>query len=413
MTRTCLSKIDSGLRPLTALLLLFFEFTFPKMVFSQSADNVYARHWHEASILKEQEHWDLALPFCDSLLIDASRLGNADSILSAYRMKLEVLAGMKDHARSVHFYQSYVTFRDSLNKINYKKLSDSAKMEISRLEEAARVSAIKYEEEIRQIQVSSERGFRIYLISLIAAVVLVSSVVLYLLRGQRQSRLESELWRTKVTQFEDFKERLFVILSQDIHLIMPRLDELGKRAANETESSDVLRLKSSISQLLQWVSLQSGAMSFHPQAFDYKSFLDERLKTYEAQFHAMGIHVEFFTPEALTVYADRQMLEIIFNQLITNALRFVGSGGSITFFAGQKDGLTTLGVRDTGKGIGKEELEGMFRRSGGSELDYQGQGLGLILCKDLIERHGGRMYVESTPGSGTSFYFTLPQDKKS
>ncbi|MBS1544804.1 MAG: HAMP domain-containing histidine kinase [Bacteroidetes bacterium] len=286
-------------------------------------------------------------------------------------------------------------------------------MKIARLEESARVSAIKYEEEIRQIQDSGERAFRIYLISLIAAVVLISSVALYLLRGQRQSRLEVELWSAKVAQFEDFKERLFVILSQDIHLIMPRLDELGKRATNETESSDVQQLKSSLGQLLQWVSLQSGAMPFRPETFDYKPFLDERLKIYEARFHTMGIRVEWFTPDALSIYADRQMLEIIFNQLITNALRFVQSGGAITFFAGQKDGLTTLGVRDTGKGIGKEELEGMFRSSGGSELDYKGQGLGLILCKDLIERHGGRMYVESTPGSGSSFYFTLPQHKKS
>ena len=117
--------------------------------------------------------------------------------------------------------------------------------------------------------------------------------------------------------------------------------------------------------------------------------------------------------EPLLVYADEKVLETIFRNLLSNAVKFTPRGGNVTI-AGAQDGHTaTIAVADTGIGIGQEYLPKLFRidaqykRKG--TADEQGTGLGLILCHEFIEKSGGKIWVESKVGKGSTFKFTLPQ----
>jgi signal transduction histidine kinase len=106
------------------------------------------------------------------------------------------------------------------------------------------------------------------------------------------------------------------------------------------------------------------------------------------------------------------MLNTVFRNLISNAIKFTMPGGEITISAERKQGEIVFGVRDTGVGIPKNSIEKIFRiEQSYSTLgtnNEEGTGLGLILCREFVEKHGGKIRVESEEGKGTTFSFSLP-----
>jgi signal transduction histidine kinase len=106
---------------------------------------------------------------------------------------------------------------------------------------------------------------------------------------------------------------------------------------------------------------------------------------------------------------DVVRLQQVLINLIDNAIKYNVEGGSITCFSGEKDGLILIGIRDTGSGIAADQLERILQ---GSSFNSRGSlGIGLLLARDLVERNGGRIYAESEPGTGSTFYFTWPGKK--
>jgi two-component system sensor histidine kinase/response regulator len=106
------------------------------------------------------------------------------------------------------------------------------------------------------------------------------------------------------------------------------------------------------------------------------------------------------------------MLNTVLRNLLSNALKFTPTGGKVTLRASRKENAVVVAVQDTGTGIGKDDVDKLFRidvkyRSAGTNNE-SGTGLGLILCKEFIQYHGGRIWVESRLHEGSTFYFSLP-----
>lgn len=113
------------------------------------------------------------------------------------------------------------------------------------------------------------------------------------------------------------------------------------------------------------------------------------------------------------VIADINMLTIIIRNLVSNALKYTSFGGNITLAAIDEDHQTTIIVSDNGIGISAEDISKLFKiESSFSTIgtNYEkGTGLGLILCRDLVEKHNGKIWVDSKPGIGSKFHFTVPR----
>jgi signal transduction histidine kinase len=114
----------------------------------------------------------------------------------------------------------------------------------------------------------------------------------------------------------------------------------------------------------------------------------------------------------LLVLADIQMIKSVVRNLLSNAVKFTNSGGEITISASEKQKFVEIQVEDNGIGISAENIKALFnpgvRHSTSGTHKEKGTGLGLIICKEFIEIHGGSIYVESEPGKGSRFIFTLP-----
>jgi signal transduction histidine kinase len=117
-------------------------------------------------------------------------------------------------------------------------------------------------------------------------------------------------------------------------------------------------------------------------------------------------------PVELVVYADIDMLKIVLRNLISNAIKFTEYGGTIKISAKQSESEILITVRDNGIGINPDDLEKLFhiskmKSSMGTAMET-GTGLGLLLCKEFVEKHHGKIWVESEFGNGSEFKFTMP-----
>ncbi len=166
--------------------------------------------------------------------------------------------------------------------------------------------------------------------------------------------------------------------------------------------------------LLEWSKSQTGIMVFSPVEINIIPAIEESINLLRDEATQKNIAITMDASQKLIAKVDRAMLNTILRNLLSNAVKFTHSGGRITVTAQLKRHLLKLSVTDSGIGISKESRENLFRidrtcTTRGTENE-KGSGLGLILCKEFVEKHGGQIWVESEVGRGSIFSFTIPQN---
>ena len=167
-----------------------------------------------------------------------------------------------------------------------------------------------------------------------------------------------------------------------------------------------------LGNLLEWARSQTGNINFSPAHLHLKSTVSEFIDIVEDQAKNKNITITNDVPDDFHIIADKNLLSIVFRNLLTNAIKFTHYTGSITIKAHTNGNMAEVSVIDTGIGIPKEHQNKLFRidtnfsREGTS--NEASTGLGLILCKEFIEKHNGKIWVESETNKGSVFSFTLP-----
>jgi len=167
-----------------------------------------------------------------------------------------------------------------------------------------------------------------------------------------------------------------------------------------------------VENLLIWSKNQSKGKEFNPEWLDLNERIQESLKISESAILNKELHVSFNPKKECSVFADRNMIDLIIRNLISNAIKFTNKKGRIKIKVEADREKVNVSVADNGIGIPENKLKTIFeidkhKNTLGTENE-QGTGLGLILCKDFIENHKGKIWVESTTGKGSKFTFSLP-----
>ena len=165
--------------------------------------------------------------------------------------------------------------------------------------------------------------------------------------------------------------------------------------------------------MLTWSRLQNDQILPVPQALPLKSLVQRNLDLLASSATHKQILLRNLVYESVKIYADLNMIDTVVRNLLTNALKFTNAGGKIDVSASQDTTTVSVTVADTGIGIPEDKIpllfriDAQFQREG--TANEKGTGLGLILCKEFIEKNKGKIHVESQVGEGTSFTFCLPK----
>jgi signal transduction histidine kinase len=165
-----------------------------------------------------------------------------------------------------------------------------------------------------------------------------------------------------------------------------------------------------IGDLLEVAQIGAGGVSIHPRAVQPASLVEDVVHTYAPGLAVQSLRIEAHVHEALPpLLADPGRLRQVFENLLENAAKFTPRGGVITLAAARLDGSVLFSVADTGAGIPGDEMPRLFDRFWQARRGGAGSaGLGLAICKGIVEAHGGAIWAESTAGRGSTFYFRIP-----
>ena len=240
----------------------------------------------------------------------------------------------------------------------------------------------------------------------------------------RNRTLEIQQQNLELEEVNHVKDKLLSVVSHDIrgplgslHLAL-NLVKSGSLSADEFQkvSEDLegrlTHTTEFIDNLLQWAKLQMRGETFEPDRIDLSKLADESVKLLEPQCAQKNILLKNHFQGTFEAYADLNMVRSVFRNLLTNAIKFTKPNGTIALSAYKVEHKIIISVADSGVGIPEKNRSKLFTISSvatqGTKQE-KGTGLGLLLCKEFVEKNGGSIWFETQEGKGTTFYFSLPE----
>jgi PAS domain S-box-containing protein len=245
--------------------------------------------------------------------------------------------------------------------------------------------------------------------------------------AQKEAEFEITASQQKLKDANKTKDKFFSIIAHDLknpfNIILGFSDLLlqnHKEYDVETRESVIktiyeisLKTFNLLENLLAWSRSKSGNIPYNPKNLDIKLIAIDSISLFKEAAEKKNIKISLNISEDYTIYADRDMIAAVIRNLVNNAIKFTPRNGKILVSASIcSDNFLEISIKDSGIGIKKEKLEILFNidrdwSTPGTE-DEAGTGLGLFLCKEFVEKNGGKIWVKSEINSGTEFIFTIP-----
>lgn len=236
---------------------------------------------------------------------------------------------------------------------------------------------------------------------------------------------ESEI---QLRELNATKDKLFSIIAHDLRSPFNNilvLSDILKAQLSKSEDSDTqvyLGLIHStakntlvlLENLLDWAKSQSGQISFKNEKISISSVINEILDLSRSIAQTKGISIKTNAKEEIEVNSDKKILKTVIRNLISNAIKYSRPGDEITISTVEEEDLVKIIISDSGVGMDEKTLENLFSITNNTPLpgtlNEKGSGFGLVLCKEFIEKLGGKIWVESEKGKGSDFIFTIPRN---
>ncbi len=391
----------------------------------QAIDFLYAEISESAKIGDWANHvFDLTL--LANVFVDRGKpalakkiMNSADSILEKHQFSHRV--NLYIARRKATFFEKLGDFEHAMiTQREVTRLSDSLNSINTRAK--AKEYQLRYELGNKQAEITSNLGqIRyqqniIWLVAAMLAIIVLAAIIIF-----RNSR--------KLSEMNKMKNKLFSIISHDLRGPLHSFSSFSKLLMNENDSisreeirvvasqldKSLKNLYAMMDNLLEWSSSQAGAVSFVPEEFSLSGLVAESVSILHLQALNKKIAIVNHIDHPLIVKLHRQSINTVILNLLSNAIKFTPEGGSITISAKVEGKRCTVSIKDTGVGINSDEMQQLFRidrkYTTPGTANEKGTGLGLILCKDFVERNGGKIGVDSKEGLGSTFFFTVPLAK--
>jgi PAS domain S-box-containing protein len=253
-------------------------------------------------------------------------------------------------------------------------------------------------------------------------------------KAQDEIRIRSEIQEKltiseqRLRELNSTKDKFFSIIAHDLrspfNSIMGLCEVLSERIVEKNYENIEQYSKAIISaarktftlleNLLEWTQLQTGRIRFNPTQFDLTIIINDNIELFGSSANQKEITIEAEIEPDLNIYADFNMINTVVRNLLSNAIKYTSKDGIIKIHASQNNHETVFSIQDTGVGIKEQDIDKIFRidvqYSTLGTADESGSGIGLILCKEFIERHNGKIWVESQLGKGSIFRVTIPRN---
>ncbi len=382
-------------------------------------------------VMSRSGNYDEARRLYSKSLATSKELNARNLALTCYK-ELSALAEIKnDFKNSLYYLKQHDALKDSIfNKATMEKLfqnqvrfeTESKDSEIATLLQSRtrQASELRRQELVRNILVIVAALSIILLYSVYRSGRRRKRINRLLLEHQREIKKRS----TELEQLNQVKDKFFSIISHDLRSPMnalgSTLELLEQKHISPQEFTELTQslktqfnhTRTLINNLLAWTLLQMDKLTVQSEKVFLRQKVEESF-TALRDLYPKDILMENNIAENIVCFADPNIVTMILRNFILNSIKFTETGGRIWVNASEIDQEITVSVSDSGIGIKPEVREILFEKaphySTRGTANEKGTGLGLILCKEFVEKTGGKIWAESEIGKGSTFYFTLPK----
>lgn len=342
-----------------------------------------------------------------------------DQIQKSYDFLSQCYKQLKDFKKALEYRESFLAIADFIqNEKNERQLLEAQNRYVMEKKELE-INKLEGDREQREKIIEAQNKLRNNLVLLIAFGMIIGVLVLYLYFLKRRSN-------RKLQALNATKDKLFSIIGHDLkgplnsltsfsYLLLHHIDSISKeeiKMLSQDIDKSLKNLFNLLENLLEWSRSQTGSIDFKPEAFDLAIVLKENEELLKGQALNKKIGIANENKISLPVKVHRHSINTVVRNLLSNAIKFTREEGSITLGVEEKGNHFVVSVSDTGVGMSPEAIQKLFligtKHSTLGTAKEKGTGLGLLLCKEFVEKNGGTIHVESKEGVGSRFYFTVP-----
>ncbi len=357
----------------------------------------------------------------------------------AYSGLSEIYQSLNDKGKSRTFKALSTELRDSMFNDSIIKLTSDMQLLYETEKKQVQIELYKKNGELNDLELKQTRQTKNFFIALSVMLLFLVLIFIYFISQNRKintalkkglaeleiKNREVEDQKEKLTQLIQVKDRFFSIISHDLrnNLTTMKLyfDLISQNEYKSDEHSGLSKQVASTVQntidlfenLLVWASAQIKDIPINPVKISIYGLAQENCHLLSSMAYHKQIQLNNHVDEDAMVFADVNMVNLILRNLLSNALKFTPERGSVNIITEDEENELKISVIDNGVGIKMDKLDSLFtahaNNSTKGTANEKGTGLGLMLCKEFVEKNGGRIWVESDEGKGSSFCFTLPK----
>ncbi len=372
-----------------------------------------------ANIYYQDQQLDSALYYAQYAKEHLLQFSNLDGRKDLHQLLRKIYEERGDYQKALVHYDTFFVYHDSLYQQEVQQIAKTERIR----QNVNDYIAEKDQANLKAQLLSTQKNLYLTLAIGLLILLLVGTYLFYQIRLTKKA-LEDK--NRQLANLNATKDKFFSIIAHDIRSPITALDSVGEQMEYYLSKNDVnkLQLLSSrveqtakklstlLDNLLNWALVQTEAMSYRPRAIFLQPISRNILELYEPFASTKGIRLENHISVGEMAYADENALSTILRNLINNALKFTPRNGIISISTFENEYTISVEVKDNGVGIKPELVPHIFSLSHTTTdgtAGEKGAGLGLILCRELVELNKGSIKVISQLGKGTSFIFTTPK----
>lgn len=392
----------------------------------------------------DRKEYSSALQYLSDALSIAEGMESKDIQHDAYYELYELSKSRGNYQGALEHYLNYTAIHEAMMDVESRTSIANLESRYNLVNKEKEIEQLEKENMANQLKLQQEKSLRNYLLFIAVFLMFLGTIItLSLLRIKRMNLMlkhknqELEELNDRLTRYSEeldksnrTKNRLISIISHDLknpfHSLIGFSDLLVNEAERFSEEEKHSFFKSMndtskkafelLENLLDWTRLQTSEIPFNPADLQVSDTIQSVLDLLQSHATDKGIVMQTDVSEETIVYGDSRMFETILRNLLSNAIKYTAYGGKIIISTQDQNEFIRFSVEDTGVGMDKEQVSNLFKidkkasRPGTS--NELGTGFGLILCREFVNKNGGELSVESSPGMGSTFSFTVPIRRK-
>ncbi|QSE97432.1 tetratricopeptide repeat-containing sensor histidine kinase [Fulvivirga lutea] len=354
-------------------------------------------------------------------------LKNVNAKSDMYKILAQLYEGNGQYKEASENWSKYAYLNDSIVSAEQEQSLQELQVKFDTELKETEIAKLESENEIQRLQQERDKQFRLLLVAVLAAVIIIALLLYRSYKKENASKKVLDTQNQELKELNFTKDRLFSIISHDLksplssfHTITKSLTDNWERLEKEQLKSFVENLRDSskevhdmMDNLLRWALNQTGQLNYNPTELQVSAVLEDISNQLSVAAEANKITINRMFSSEVKLKADLDYLKIITRNILSNAIKFSNMGESIDILVEENEKESRISIKDRGVGMNSEQVKIILGETTSvhdiKNSDKKGTGLGITLSKELLNKMGGKLEVESEENKGTTFRLIFPK----